>query len=423
MRENFLYYIWQHRKLNVLPLQTTQHEPLEIISVGLLNLNSGPDFFNGRLRIGEQLWAGNIEIHVKSSDWFIHNHEQDPAYDNVILHVVYEHDTDIYRKDNTRIPTLELKHYIDKRILEQYYKLFSASKSWINCESHFAEVPEFTLYNWLECLYFERLEYKSKTIDALLKASKNDWQAVLFKLLAKNFGLKVNGEAFFSLANSIDFSVIRKSQSNLNLLEALLFGQSRLLSKESNDPYYLQLQNDYRFLKQKFQLDHGGVLPLQFFRLRPSNFPTIRLSQLAKLYCKELNLFSKVISAEQLIDYYQLFDVSVSSFWETHYTFEKTSRHSIKKISKSFVNLLLINTIIPMKFCYAKQKGLTIDEHILKLITAIDSEKNKIIEGFNQLKPVSKSAMQSQALLQLKTKYCDNHQCLKCAVGNSLLNK
>nr|WP_321231527.1 DUF2851 family protein [uncultured Psychroserpens sp.] len=423
MRENFLYYIWQHKKFNVLLIETTQHEPLEIISVGLLNLNSGPDFFNGQLRIGGQFWAGNIEIHVKSSDWFLHNHEQDSAYDNVILHVVYEHDTEIFRNDNTVIPTLELKSYIDNTLLENYRKLFSTKDKWINCEKDFAEVSKFTLNNWLERLYFERLEYKSKIIEDLLAASKNDWEAVLFKLLAKSFGLKINADAFFSMANSIDFSIVRKSQSKLIDLEALLFGQSGLLDKEINDSYYTELQKEYRFLKQKFQLNRQSILPFQFFRLRPPNFPTIRLSQLANLYHSKQQLFSKVISAEQLLDFYALFDVSTSPFWETHYTFEKTSKYSVKKLNSSFINLVLINTIIPLKFCYAKQKGLVIEEHVLKLMTAIGSEKNTIITGFNQLKGVSKSAMQSQALIQLKTEYCDKHQCLKCAVGNSLLNK
>jgi hypothetical protein len=205
MQEDFIHYLWLHKKLDVLNLKTTHHERLEIVNVGQHNQDSGPDFFNGQIRIQDQLWAGNIEIHIKSSDWFVHGHEQDPAYDNVILHVVYEHDTEIFRSDNSTIPTLELKQFVDASLLDNYHKLFSSKNKWINCEQDFPEVDEFTLKNWQERLFFERLERKSKTIDNLLKSSKNDWEAVLFKLLAKNFGLKVNGTAFSSIANSMEF--------------------------------------------------------------------------------------------------------------------------------------------------------------------------------------------------------------------------
>lgn len=423
MQEEFLHYIWQNKKLNVLQLKTTQHEPLEIISGGMINFHSGPDFFNGMLRIGGQLWAGTIEIHIKSSDWFLHNHEQDSAYDNVILHVVYEHDTEIFRRDNSVIPTLELKQYISKGLLDNYKNLFSKKQKWINCEQDFKAVSMFIIDHWLELLYFERLEKKSQAIEHLLEASKNDWEAVLFKLLTKNFGLKVNGEAFFSLANSLDFSVVRKSQSELELLEALFFGQAGLLEEEGHATYYLQLQNEYRFLKQKFQLDNQGVLPMQFFRLRPPNFPTIRLSQLANLYQKEPQLFSKVMTYDKLSDLYALFEVETSAFWNTHFTFKKVSKQQVKKTSKPFIDLLLINTIIPLKFCYAKKNAKDINQTVMDIMNSIASEKNIIIDAFNQLLPISETALQSQALIQLKSEYCDKHKCLKCAIGNTLLNK
>ncbi|TXE15752.1 DUF2851 family protein [Psychroserpens burtonensis] len=423
MKEDFLHYLWLHKKLDILHLKTTHHECLEIVSVGQHNHNSGPDFFNGQIRIGEQLWAGNIEIHIKSSDWFVHGHEQDPAYDNVILHVVYEHDTDIFRHDNSAIPTLELKKFIDSSLLDNYYKLFSSKKKWINCEQDFPNVDEFTLKNWQERLYFERLERKSKTIEGLLKVSKNDWEAVLFKLLAKNFGLKVNGASFASIANSIEFSTVRKSSSKLEQLEALVFGQAGLLEKDSNTSYYETLQEEYKFLKQKFQLNTQGVVDVRFFRLRPPNFPTIRLSQLANLYHKEQQLFSRVISAENLSEIYMLFEVSTSPFWKTHYTFDKESKQSNKKVTKAFVDLLLINTILPIKFCYAKQNGEANDETLLEIVNAIATEKNSIIDGFSQLKHKPKSALESQAFIQLKTEYCDKNKCLQCAIGNTLLTK
>nr|WP_321222289.1 DUF2851 family protein [uncultured Psychroserpens sp.] len=421
MQEDFLHYIWLHKKLDVLNLKTTQHECLEIINVGQHNHDSGPDFFNGQVRVNNQLWAGNIEIHIKSSDWFVHGHEQDKAYDNVILHVVYEHDTEIFRNDNSTIPTLELKPFISSEILNNYQKLFSSKNNWINCEQDFADVDEFTLKNWQERLYFERLERKSNTIENLLAASKNDWEAVLFKLLAKNFGLKVNGAAFESIANSVNFPVVRKTSSNLEQLEALLFGQARLLEKESSSNYFQILKGEYTFLKQKFQLDTQGVVDVKFFRLRPPNFPTIRLSQLANLYYKEQQLFSKVISAENINDIYTLFEIGTSAFWKTHYTFDKESKKSNKIVTKAFVDLLLINTILPIKFCYAKQKGEDIEESILEIINGISSEKNSIVDGFTQLKHKPKSALESQAFIQLKTEYCDKNKCLHCAIGNVLL--
>lgn len=423
MQEEFLHYIWQYKKFKILHLKTTQQEPLEIISGGMSNFHSGPDFFNGQLRIGGQLWAGNIEIHIKSSDWYLHNHEQDPAYDNVILHVVYEHDTEIFRKDNSVIPTLELGHYIDKDTLKNYKALCSSKHKWINCEEHFAEVPKFSMSNWLERLYFERLEEKAIIIENLLKQSNNDWEAVLCKLLAKSFGSKVNGEALFHIVNSIDFSIIRKMQSSTFSLEALFFGQAKLLDKVSNETYYCKLQKEYQFLKQKFKLDHEGLIALRFFRLRPPNFPTIRLSQLANLYNKQPNLFSKLMEINSLKGFYELLEVTTSEFWNNHYTFDKASKHSVKKVSKPFIDLLLINTILPLKFCYVRQHKIDAKHSILDVITTIASEKNTIITGFNRLRPISVSAMQSQALIQLKTEYCDKNKCLNCVVGNTLLSK
>lgn len=423
MQEDFLHYIWKHKKFRFNNLETTTGESIVVTSVGQHNFNSGPDFFNAKIKVGDQLWAGNVEIHIKSSDWFLHSHEQDQAYDNVILHVVWEDDTEVFRKDNTPIPTLQLKDVVDVTMLNNYEKLFAKQNKWINCENDFPSTDDFVLSNWLERLYLERLERKSETINTLLVASKNDWESVFFKMLTKNFGLKVNGESFFSLAQSIDFSIIRKVQSNPQILEAFLFGQAGLLEKDIEDAYYLNLKNEYKFLKQKFGLQNNQVLPLQFFRLRPPNFPTIRLSQLANLYNKHQNLFSKVIELNEVEDFYELFKVSTSEFWKTHYTFQKASKTSIKTLSKSFVDLLLINTILPIKFCYAKQKGVEIDSEIIKIATAITSEKNNIISAFNNLKKVSKSSLDSQALIQLKTEYCDKNNCLKCAVGNQFLNR
>lgn len=422
MQEDFLHYIWKHKKLNTTQLQTTDGNTLIIKNFGQHNQLSGPDFFNAQLIINNQLWAGNVEMHLKSSDWYVHNHEKDKAYDNVILHVVWQHDTEIYRKDNTLIPTLILEPYVEASLLNNYKQLLQ-NQTWINCQNHFANVDDFVLNNWLERLYIERLEEKAKAIEALLQDNQNNWEATLFKMLTKNFGLKVNGEAFLSIANSIPFSVVRKTQSNLLDIEALLFGQAHFLEDTIEETHYMQLKKNYEYLKQKFQLNNKGVLPLQFFRLRPPNFPTIRLAQLAMLYHKHSNLFSKLITATTKTEIYKLFDVKASSFWDTHYSFKATSKKRSKKLTKTFIDLLIINTIIPIQFSYAKQQGKYEQDNILNLIKAITIEKNSIVLKFLELKPLKKHALNSQALLQLKQNYCTKNRCLQCAIGNGLVGK
>ena len=423
MQEDFLQYIWKHKKFDTSNLITVNGEIITLVSVGQHNLNSGPDFFNSQLKIEDQLWAGNVEIHSNASDWYLHNHETDKAYDNVILHVVWENDADVFRKDNSVIPVLELKEYVSSTALSNYKKLFSKSQKWINCESDFNTVDDFVIQNWLERLYFERLERKSKEIDSMLKTSTNNWEAVLCKMLAKNFGLKVNGDAFLSLAESFDFSIFKKSQSKLMSIEALFFGQSDLLGNDIQETYYLELQKEFEFLKSKFRLNNTGVVPIRFFRLRPPNFPTIRLSQLANMYNQHNNLFIKIIEANTIEEFYTLLTVDTSVYWETHYSFGKISKQSKKITTKAFIDLLLINTIIPLKFAYAKCLGKEINEEIIQLIQQISSEKNSIVNKFNELKKVSKSALQSQALIQLKDNYCDKNKCLQCEIGNAFLNR
>ncbi len=422
MQEDFLHYIWKYKAFDSSQLKTTKEEAISVNNLGQHNHNAGPDFFNAQIVIADQLWAGNLEIHIKSSDWYVHNHEVDTAYDNVILHVVWEHDTEIFRKDNSEIPTLELKHYVNKSLIDNYQKLMQ-SKSWINCETNFLEVDDFLLNNWLERLFIERLERKSESIQQLLNTSNNDWEAVLFKMLTKNFGLKVNGESFLSLANSFEFSMVRKLKKDVLDIEALFFGQANLLNDDVQDVYYLDLKKRYQFLRQKFKLSKKGVLPLQFFRLRPPNFPTIRLSQLANLYHTHSNLFSEVAALKSKEEVYKIFNIETSEFWKSHYTFSKTSKVSKKQLTKSFIDLLVINTIIPLQFSYAKAQGKPIEDHVFNFIKQIGVEKNSIVSKFLDLKSIEKQALTSQALLQLKQEYCDKNKCLQCAIGNSLIVK
>lgn len=423
MQEDFLHYVWQHKKLNLKSLKTTSREPVTLKAVGLPNVNSGPDFFNAQLSIGTQLWAGNVEIHVKSSDWYVHHHETDASYDNVILHVVWEHDMEIYRKDNTPIPTLELKTYVRPQTYKNYNALLNQKQSWIPCQTTIKDVDGFTVKHWLERLYLERLEGKYQAIETQLLESKHNWEAVLFWQLAKNFGLKVNGEAFLSIAKSIEFSVIRKSQFDVLQLEALCFGQAGFLETEAQDPYVFELKSTYDFLKNKFSLSRAGVIPVQFFRLRPPNFPTLRLAQLAALYSRSLNLFSTLIETQSLDQIHTLLEGATSKFWETHYTFEKTSKSTPKKLTKAFINLLVINTIVPIKFAYNKFNRHSSQDDILEIMREIPMERNSIVNKFHSLYSFGKTALDSQALIQLKQQYCSKNKCLQCAIGSALLNR
>lgn len=423
MQESLLHHVWKYQKFSKPSLLSTEGIPITIKSTGAHNVNSGPDFFNAQIIIGDQLWAGNVEIHVKSSDWYIHGHEKDSNYDNVILHVVWEHDLEIYRNTNQPIPTLELQPYVSETVIHNYDTLVFSKTNWINCETQLPSVNDFDLLNWVERLYIERLQEKTKRIQQLLETSQNNWEAVLFKMISRSFGLKINSDAFMSMAESIPYSLVRKHQHNVIDLEALFFGQSGLLKDTTEDVYYHRLKERYQYLKYKYNLNAKGIIPVKFFRLRPSNFPTIRLSQLSHLYAKQKHLFSTCMDANSLNDLYNVFDISASDFWKTHYTFNTKSKTSSKTLTKAFINLLVINTILPLKFCYEQYKGNVVNELFLDLIRQLPLEKNRIVEKFSSIKPIEKSALASQGILQLKNQYCDKNRCVHCAIGHQLIFK
>ena len=423
MKENLLHFIWKLKLFSIEKLVSTKGESIQVISNGTYNLNTGPDFFNAKIEINKQIWAGNVEIHVKSSDWYKHQHEMDENYDSVILHVVWEHDIEIFRGNNDKIATLELKNFISKELLSNYNQLFSKNKKWINCEKDIEFIDSFILNNWLERLYFERLERKSQFVKQILLKTKNNWEQTLFILLAKGLGLKVNSEAFLSFACSFDYSIVRKVSNNLGQLEALFFGQAGLLSNEFESVYFNNLKREYEFLKVKFNLEPISKGQVQFFRLRPNNFPTIRMSQLAFLYNKYQNIFSKTIEIDTLEKFYELFEIKTSPYWESHYTFETESKKSTKKLTKSFIDLLLINTILPLKFVHLKSLGNDDFSSIFSIIEQIKPEKNTIISNFEELKIKSTNAFKTQSLLQLKNEYCNKQLCLQCAIGKVVLNK
>jgi len=421
MKEQLLHYVWQYKLFNTTKLTTVSGERIRILQSGVYNRNSGPDFLNAKIELENLLWFGHVEIHIKSSDWYAHHHENDTNYDAVVLHVVYEHDVEVFTSGNRKHYTVALKEFIDQDILIGYEKLFAKEKKWIPCEREMLSVGDFTLKNWLERLYFERLEHKSKFITDLLKTSNFDFEAVLFKLLAKNFGLKVNGEAFLKLAESIDFSILRKERFDAHSLAALLFGQAGFLDEDLEENYYLKLRDEYKYIKHKYQLKTLPKQQFQFFRMRPNNFPTIRLAQLVALYHKTSSLFSELMHIGKLEDYYKIFSIEVNNFWKKHYTFDKVSKQTSKQLTKPFIDLLLINTIIPLKFVYMKQINQYDEEELLSLIRSINAEKNTIISKFMDMGIAVNSALESQSLLQLHNNYCIAKSCLSCAIGNFLI--
>ncbi len=422
MKEDFLHHVWQFKKFDIANLKTTKGESIQILNSGQYLQLAGPDFFNAQLIIGNQKWAGNVEIHLKSSDWYMHHHEQDSNYDSVILHVVWEHDVPIFRKDNSEIPTLELKAYVALSDLHKYQSLIS-QKSWIYCENQIGSVDHFILKKWQERLFFERLERKSQLIFELVETSNQDWEAVLFFLLAKNFGLNTNGEMFYKVAKSIPFTVVRKESYSLESVESLLLGQANLLSHDFEDSYAKQLQKSYAYLIQKYQLHEKVAGSVEFFKHRPDNFPTIRLVQLANLYFHRKNLFSLVMNCVSVNELYQIFNVGVSKYWETHYNLDKESSKKFKKLSKSFVNLLIINTIIPLRFSFALSQKKEITQELIDLATLIPAEQNAVIEKFEIFGLQINNVYESQALLELKKNYCDYKKCLDCAIGHFILKK
>ncbi|NAS11799.1 DUF2851 family protein [Poritiphilus flavus] len=423
MKEDFLQYIWEHKKLPQAPLLTTEGKTVIIKDYGKLNLLSGPDFLYARIEINGQLWVGNVELHIRSSYWYAHHHETDPAYDNVILHVVWEDDIAVHRRDSTPIPALELKGLIKGDLLERYQKLFSDfSIKFINCEKEIATTNDFLLRHWMERLYFERLEQRTKIIFDLLEKLKFDWETVCFIMLAKGFGQAINSKSFFQMAQALDYSVARKLQGDATQLESVFFGMTGMLEEELPDIYHTKLREQYAYHKRKFGLNALSVPRAEFFKLRPSNFPTIRLSQLADLYSRNGALFNALMKADTYEELHLLLSCSASSYWEEHYTFGKPSRKVVKKLSPAFIDLLIINAVLPLKFCFARCHNAENHEEIIALISSIRAENNNIQQHFKRLGLSFENAMESQAILQLYHKYCKENRCLKCAVGVKLLS-
>lgn len=421
MQEEFLHYLWKFRLFDGKDLVTQSGDPIEILKTGEHNFDSGPDFFNARIKIGNTEWAGNVEIHTKASDWEAHKHQNDKAYDNVILHVVHEADKELKRKSGEVIPTLKLKGKVPGGIYKKYLA-FKASNDWIPCGKRVQTVSTFVLNHWMDRLLIERLERKTQPIVEALANNQNNWEEAFYQQLAYGFGLKVNSQPFEQLAKALPLNILAKHKDSLLSIETLLFGQAGLLNDHPKDEYEKQLLKEYKFLKSKFKLKPMDAHLWKFARLHPPGFPTIRIAQFANLIYKSMNLFSKMIEAQNIYTIRSLLHAEASEYWNTHYRFGKVSPSRKKLFGEDTKNNLIINVIAPFLFVYAKQKGEPrLTERALDFLDKTEAEKNSIIEKWNSLGVETENAGQTQALLQLKNEYCAKKRCLECSIGSKLL--
>ena len=421
IKEDLLQFAWRTKRFDLQNLRTTHGQEIHIADFGEHNLNSGPDFLNARIRIGNTLWAGNVEMHTTASEWYRHNHSTDPAYENVILHVVLENDTEVQRSDGTIIPCLELKRRIPAQLKSQYLKLIYNS-NWIPCEQHLHTVPELTTQMWLERMLIERLEDKTIAVASLLEQNNGSWEQTYYQLLARNLGTKINAEPMERLARSVPLLLLAKHKDNLLQIEALLFGQAGLLRPDLKDDYPNKLKKEYGFLQQKYGLQSMEEASWKFGKLRPPNFPTIRIAQLARLIHQSSHLFSKTLAATNSKELENMLNVEISNYWADHYVFDKPSPQRKKHLGQATVHLLIINSIAPILFLYGKLRADdTYKDKALALLSELPAEKNTIINKWADLNVTPVNAAQSQALLQLKNVYCDRKQCLKCAIGCAIV--
>lgn len=419
MNESFLSFVWKYRLYSG-DLHTTNNIPVTVIKPGEQSTHAGPDFFNARIRIGDTLWAGNVEIHVKAGDWYRHRHHHDPAYDNVILHVVHEADTDIIGPDHTIIPTIALNQHTDPDLLQRYRDLYR-SKNKIPCGNALRDLDPLTLHQWLDRMLVERLEHKATRMELALQFTHNHWEEAFYQLLARNFGFQVNATPFEMLSRTLPSTLLMRHHNHRHQLEALLYGQAGFLNTPLNDDYPRQLQQEYQHLAAKY-----GLLPLdrhlwKLLRMRPANFPTMRLSQFAHLIHRgDLTLATLIEKAEA--GALTLPPLTASPYWNHHYLFDKPAPWHSAALGSASVRNLIINTIAPSLFYYARYHHRpTLADLSLQLLKSIAAEQNQLLDTFADLGIEITDAYTGQALIGLYQNYCAQKKCLSCALGTKIL--
>ncbi len=423
MNEHFLQYLWKNKLIKTHNIRTHQGVFLQILDFGIQNHDAGPDFVNSIIEMDGIKWAGNVEIHVKASDWYKHNHHKDNNYKNIIMHVVFENDLNEKDTALSQIPVLEIKNLFDKKLFYKY-RDFLLSRNWIPCESDIGKVENILIISWLNRLLAERLERKSQEINHYYKFFNNDWLETLYFFLCKNFGFKKNSVGFEMLAKSLPYKTLAKHSDQITQIEALLYGQSGLLKETFSDTYPKNLFNEYNFLRKKYNIKPINSSLWKFSRLRPPNFPTIRLSQLAQVIHLSGNLWDQMISNGDPGSIKKILFVNATDYWNNHYTFEKESPGMPKNLGESCIENILINTIAPVMFVYGKNTHRPeMCEKAFGLLSELKPEGNSIIRNWKTIgiKPVN--AADSQALIELKKNYCTPKKCLECVIGSALLKQ
>lgn len=416
MKEELLHYLWQQKVLLHKPLQTTTGKAIEVIKPGSYNLDSGPDFFNARIIIDGTTWAGNVEMHIRSSDWVKHQHHKDKAYNNVILHVVFIHDAEL------GIPTLELKPILNPSLTNAYQTLLQSAQR-IPCQSQLALPDTFKLNQYLHRLAIERLEHKCVALEKEFYTYQNSWEKLFYVTLAKYFGMQVNAEPFVQLAHQLPVNLFAKHKHNKAQIDALIFGVGGFLPAESTDEYVQLLNREFQFLEHKYNLPHVGLNTWKFAKTRPANFPTIRLAQFSSLIYNSVHLFSKLMQASSLTNVTDLLNTEVSAELKLN-ELHHAQHPETTKMGKQFIHHLIINAVIPIKFLFGKhQLQENHCEQALQWLEELAPEVNTVTKFWNQNQLKAQHALHSQALIELNKNYCQTHKCLSCAIGNHILQQ
>lgn len=421
MNEKLLQFLWQHSLYNTVGLHTTSGDDLVVIHPGRLNRDSGPDFSEARVKVGSTILVGNVEIHVRSSDWVKHGHDDDPAYKNLVLHVVYENDID-HAPANT--PVLVLYSAITESVIAKYSDLVNTDLQ-LPCAGRHHVVKTITKEGWLSRLLAERWEQKLADWNLLLNNSADDWRNLLYWRLAANFGFKTNATPFLLLAQSLPINIPTRHKDDLMQLEALFFGQAGMLDEDFTDDYPRQLQREYDYLRKKYSLKPVNKALWKFMRMRPANFPTIRIAQFAALVQRSVHLFSQIIETHSVKEIIPLLDVKASEYWDTHFRFDSVAEHGTPKaLGRTSIENIIINTIAPIQFLYASHQDTEVlRERALQLLEDVPAEGNKIIRIWQENGWEVVNAAQSQALLQLYNNYCSSKRCLECTIGHNILRQ
>jgi hypothetical protein len=419
--EELLHYVWKHKIFPLNELTTTTGQRLEIIDTGLSNRDAGPDFFNAKIKLDGVLWVGNIEIHTQASDWFKHGHHQNPVYDNVILHVATYIDAEVHRNNGETIPQLQLAC---PEYIRENFKELSNTDKYPPCYRIIPSLSKLTIHSWMSALQMERFEQKNAHLIERLRFCNNHWEDAFFITLARNFGFSLNAEAFEEWAKHIPLRAIDKHRDNLFQVEAFFFGQAGILGDIDGDEYYLRLKREYEYLAHKFELSPMDVTRWRFLRLRPNNFPHVRIAQLANLYHRSYGLLSQLMEKETLKEVRDLLRGGTSEYWLNHYTFGGCSPAYPKTLSDSSLNLIIINTVVPFLYAYGIHRG---KEKLCSRATAflegLKPENNYIIRMWSECGLKVSHAGDSQALIQLKKEYCDKKKCLYCRIGYEYLKR